>query len=48
MDDYDVSATVSVIDLIGDGHEDDLILSGLSESVKQEMVNEDSINHVSD
>ena len=42
-DDDEVSAT-SVIDLT----DDDLFLSGLPMSVKQEMVNEDSINHISD
>merc|ERR1712086_891634 len=42
-DDDEVSAT-SVIDLT----DDDLFLSGLPMSVKHEMVNEDSINHISD
>ena len=48
VDDVDVGAAVSVIDLTGDGHEDDLFLSGVLKSVKQEVVNEDSINHESD
>ena len=42
-DDDKVSAT-SVIDLT----DKDLFLSGLPMSVKQEMVNEDSINNISD
>jgi len=42
-DDDEVSAT-SVIDLT----DDDLLLSGLPTSVKQEVVNEDSVNHISD
>ena len=48
MDDDNVSATVPVIDLTGDNHEDDLFLSRLPESVKQEMVVEDSTDHISD
>ena len=39
----DVSAT-SVIDLT----DNDLFLSGLPTNVKQEMVNENSVNHISD
>ena len=42
-DDDEVNAT-SVIDQT----DDDLFLSGLPMSVKQEMVNEDSVNHFSD
>ena len=41
VDDDDVSAAVSAKDLTGDSHEDDLFLSGLHESVNQEMVTED-------
>ena len=44
VDDDDVSVTMSVVDLT----DNDLFLSGLPRSVKQETVNEDSINHILD
>jgi hypothetical protein len=44
VDDDDASGTQSVIDLT----DDDLFLSGLPASVKQEMVDEESVNQVSD
>ena len=43
VDDDNVSATESVADLT----DNDLFLSGLPASVKQEMVNEDPVNYIS-
>ena len=44
VDDDDVSATQSVVNMT----DKNLFLSRLPTSVKQEMVNEDSVNHTSD
>ena len=44
VDDGDVSETQSVIDLT----DNNLFLSGLPMSINQEIVNEDSVNHISD
>ena len=44
VDDDDVSATVSAVDLT----DDNLFLSQLPTSIKQEIVNEDLVNHISD
>ena len=44
VDDHDVSVTQSMLDLT----DENLFLSGLPTSVKQEMVNEDLVNHISD
>ena len=44
MDDDDVSATQSVVDLT----DNNLFMSRLQMSVKQEMVSEDPVNHISD